>query len=110
MKVIDQRCFNHALREAAAPCPECQRVFCRECIIEHADRMICAGCLQRTLVAGQNRRARSALAFLSLQFASAFIVLWLFFYSLGVAIFRLPTSFHEGTLWTERLWKIDESK
>src|SRR2546429_9979935 len=45
--LIHQRCFNHALREAAARCPECGHFYCRECITEHEDRVICANCLAK---------------------------------------------------------------
>ena len=41
-----QRCFNHALREAAARCPGCGNFFCRECVTEHDDRVLCAACLE----------------------------------------------------------------
>src|SRR5580658_7631208 len=37
MTLLDQRCFNHDLREAVAQCPSCKRFFCRECVTEHAD-------------------------------------------------------------------------
>ena len=42
-----QRCFNHAAREAVARCPACGHYFCRECITEHDDRVICAACLRK---------------------------------------------------------------
>ena len=42
-----QRCFNHATREAVARCPECHHFFCRECITEHDDRVLCTGCLKK---------------------------------------------------------------
>ena len=45
--LVDQRCFNHHLREAVARCPECTHFFCRECITEHDDRIICAACLRK---------------------------------------------------------------
>ena len=47
MSIAQERCFNHAFREAVARCPECGRTFCRECISEHDDRVICAFCLKR---------------------------------------------------------------
>ena len=43
--LLDQRCSNHALREAAVQCPSCKRFFCRECVTEHAGRMICVNCV-----------------------------------------------------------------
>jgi len=44
-----QRCHHHQFREAAARCPECGRYFCRECITEHADRVLCASCLGKKI-------------------------------------------------------------
>ena len=43
--LLHQRCFNHMLREAVACCPECRRYFCRECVTEHEDKVLCAACL-----------------------------------------------------------------
>ena len=40
--LVHQRCFNHMLREAVACCPECRRYFCRECVTEHEDKVLCA--------------------------------------------------------------------
>jgi hypothetical protein len=40
--ITQQRCLNHMLREAVARCPECSRFFCRECITEHEDKVLCA--------------------------------------------------------------------
>ncbi|MFN7139481.1 MAG: rhomboid family protein, partial [Limisphaerales bacterium] len=45
--LTQQHCLNHFTREAAARCPECKQFFCRECITEHDDRVICAGCLRK---------------------------------------------------------------
>jgi hypothetical protein len=45
--LVHQRCFNHATREAVARCPQCSQFFCRECITEHDDRVICAACLKK---------------------------------------------------------------
>jgi hypothetical protein len=94
-----KRCFNHALREAAARCPQCRRFFCRECVTEHDGRMVCAPCL-RTLTrpASSKRRVASAL----LQCAASALglsVACLFFYYLGRLLLSVETSFHEGTLW-----------
>jgi hypothetical protein len=43
--VAHQRCLHHHEREAVARCPECGHYFCRECITEHDERVICASCL-----------------------------------------------------------------
>ncbi|TAL02205.1 MAG: rhomboid family protein [Verrucomicrobia bacterium] len=97
--VLHQRCFNHAHREAVARCPECQRFFCRECVTEHEDVVICAACLAKHARVPLFRRPAFARIKRTLQFACGFFFLWFFFYLIGAALLALPTSFHEGTLW-----------
>ncbi|MDI6774583.1 MAG: rhomboid family protein [Verrucomicrobiota bacterium] len=92
-----QRCFNHASREAAARCPACGRCFCRECVTEHGDRVICATCLRKPAGGGEKRRLRSAA--LLLRSALGFMVLWALIYHIGQVLLRIPSSVHEGTLW-----------
>jgi hypothetical protein len=95
----DQRCCNHPGREAVARCPECRRTFCRECVTEHGDRVLCASCLKQWLATSKSphpglRRSSELLGAL-LGLATA----WLFFYWLGQGLLTIPTSFHEGTVW-----------
>jgi hypothetical protein len=94
-----QRCFNHALREAVARCPECKQFFCRECITEHEDRVVCTVCLKK--LAHQPRRQRLAFAwiFRLAQCALGIMIAWYFFFLIGESLLKLPNSFHEGTLW-----------
>lgn len=98
----NQRCFNHGLREAAARCPECGRCFCRECITEHDDRVLCASCLRK--LSGPSFVTPFRLGGLIgiVQFVLGVMVLWLCFYYLGQVLLSLPTSFHEGTVWQTR--------
>lgn len=107
MNLIDQRCFNHAPREAVARCPECRRCFCRECTVEHAGRMLCAGCLERLLERRHSRQHRFGASLLAAQFALAFVFLWFFFYSLGTMLIHLPSSFHEQTLWHRQFLELE---
>ena len=97
--IAQQRCFNHVDREAAARCPECGRFFCRECVTEHGDRVICAVCLRTLNRASSTRRERLEALAVALRCAAGFLLLWLTFYLLGQSLLRLPTTFHEGTLW-----------
>lgn len=94
-----QRCLNHAQREAAAKCPSCGHYFCRECISEHDGRVICANCA-RALVKPPFYKRKSIervmqIAHCCLGFAAA----WFLFYLLGEALLKLPSSFHDGTIW-----------
>jgi hypothetical protein len=93
------RCFNHAGREAVARCPECRQFFCRECVTEHDDRVICAACLRNLVkTPSTRRRAFSGLARF-IQFAFGILLAWFFFFLLGETLARLPDAFHESTLW-----------
>ncbi|MCG8633014.1 MAG: hypothetical protein MI863_04255 [Desulfobacterales bacterium] len=101
-----QRCFNHSSREAVAICLDCNNPFCRECVTEHEDRVICAGCLSG-LKADKPAKKRTALLrplIRTALFFSALLFLWLIFFYLGRFLLEMPASFHEGTLW-ENLWQ-----
>jgi hypothetical protein len=97
--LADQRCFNHALREAAARCPSCGNYFCRECITEHEDRVICAGCLGKLARPPLLQRRGFAGTLRAGQFLLGLLAAWFFFYLLGESLLSLPNAFHEGTLW-----------
>ena len=94
-----QRCFNHAQREAVARCPECGQFFCRECITEHDDRILCAACLRQASRSVEKDRhpfrvlGRAGLSLAGLLTAA------LFFYWIGQILLLIPTSFHDETLW-----------
>jgi len=97
--LASQRCFNHPEREAAALCPECGRYFCRECVTEHEDRVLCASCLGASKA--DNGKVRSIMA-PALRFAQAalgVLIAWLFFYYMAEALLSIPDSFHDGTIW-----------
>jgi len=99
----EQRCFNHALREAVARCPECTQFYCRECITEHDDRVLCAACLRKLARPPLFKRRGFARIFRVAQLMSGLLAAWLFFYLLGNALLSIPASFHEGALW-QRSW------
>ncbi len=99
MNITHQRCANHSFREAAARCPECGRYFCRECVTEHEDRVLCASCLEGLKASAPARSFRLKKVFRFIQFLLSLLVLWLFFYYLGQTLISLSANFHEGTLW-----------
>lgn len=94
-----QVCLNHPLREAVAICKECARSFCRECIAEHDDRLICASCLQKLTRAAVKpaRRWPRALGAL-VKSIVGFVLAWLCFYSVGRSLVQMPSTFHEDFL------------
>jgi hypothetical protein len=102
--LLHQRCFNHMLREAVACCPECRRYFCRECVTEHEDKVLCAACLGHKVdPAGFRLKQFSGLTRL-LHFLLGTMLIWVFFYYMGQLLLALPSSFHEGTLWQMGWW------
>ena len=94
-----QRCFNHSQREAAARCVECRQYFCRECVAEHDDRIVCASCLQKLAHRPLARRPAFVGVLRLVQCAFGVLLLWFFFYLVGEGLVAIPSSFHDGTLW-----------
>lgn len=93
-----RRCFTHAGREAVARCPECGRFFCRECVTEHEERVVCASCLAQ-LSRRSGVRGGSFHWLRGLTLACGVLLAWFVFYALGHTLVSLPDSFHEGTFW-----------
>jgi hypothetical protein len=94
-----RRCLHHATREAVARCPECHEFFCRECITEHDNRVICSACLKK-LVAKEAKPRRSFTATLRpVALLGGVLAAWFFFYLIGHWASAIPSSFHAGTLW-----------
>ncbi len=103
-ELSSQRCRNHAQREAVARCPECGFYYCRECVAEHEDRVLCASCLEKLHAAGAPAARRDFSGIVAAgRFLWGFLLLWSLFYYLGGALLSLPSSFHEGTVW-EQWW------
>ena len=94
-----QRCHNHAGREAVARCPECGRYFCRECITEHEDRVLCTTCLEGVLTGSGRITVRLGRLVAGFALLSGLAMSWISFYVLGRLLLWVPESFHEGTLW-----------
>jgi hypothetical protein len=83
-----RRCVRHSEREAAAICRACGRPFCRECVTEHAGRLLCAGCLVLETAAQRRGRARHAPRWLrtSAELLAAVAVLWIAFCLAGEVV------------------------
>jgi hypothetical protein len=92
-----QRCANHIGREAVARCPSCARFYCRECVTEHEDRLLCASCIGKLTSLQTPARYTGFGKVVLLSFSV--IAAWLFFYWMGELLLLLPTTFHEGTFW-----------
>ncbi len=105
--LIHQRCFNHALREAAARCPQCGHFYCRECITEHDDRVICATCLGKLAKVPLTQRAGVVGVLRTVQVLAGLVTVCLFFYLCGRFLLSIDSSVHEGTIWKGR-WSDSE--
>ncbi len=104
MTLTLQRCFHHPAREAVARCPECTRFFCRECITEHEERVICAECLAKLAQDGTQPKPASrrlpiaAVGMLTRTIGGA-LMAWFCFYLIGRMLLSLPSEFHAASLW-----------
>lgn len=94
-----RRCVRHPAREAAARCPSCSEFFCRECVVEHDGKLLCASCLARAAVAQERRQQRLATLRRTLETAAALLALWIVFYAGGAVLLKIPPTFHDGTIW-----------
>jgi late competence protein required for DNA uptake (superfamily II DNA/RNA helicase) len=94
-----RRCSNHPTREASARCPECGQYYCRECITEHDDRVLCASCLAKISLKKEATKQRGSLAGkLALAFL-ALIVTYALFLLIGTLLLSVPTQFHSKGGW-----------
>jgi hypothetical protein len=100
--LTQQRCFNHSRREAIARCPECAKFFCRECVTEHDDRLICASCLKSLTRPTRPRRSGLIEGMRIGQWVAGVFIAWLFFYSVARMLLVIPASFHEGAIWKSK--------
>lgn len=103
---IQQHCYHHAGREAVARCPGCGHYFCRECVTEHDDRMLCSTCLAQLsdARAGRGRRRMEAWS-VFMQGAIGVSLLWYLFYLIGQVLLSIPHAFHDGTIWQAGWWR-----
>lgn len=104
--LLNEHCYHHREREAVVRCPACHRFFCRECVTEHDDRMLCSTCLSRITAAGADQSGRwiNALA-LPMQWLAGFVMAWFIFYLIGQMLLAIPHTFHEGTIWQADWWR-----
>lgn len=94
-----QRCSHHPTREASARCPECGRFFCRECITEHEDRVLCATCLAKISGEQPKRKAsRRGVVWVALALVSFCVVFFAFLF-MGNLLLAIPSRFHVAEGW-----------
>ena len=100
--MIVEHCFHHEFREAASRCPICLRYFCRECVTEHDDRVLCVECLKKLITSETVRTSAFRRLLSGLLPVAGLLMAWLFFYALGRTLLMIPSAVHDGTIWRER--------
>lgn len=98
-----QRCLNHSGREAVARCPACGFYFCRECITEHDERILCASCLKKQKPQAEGPRRSFAPVWRTGAALFGVLTAWFFFYVIGRLVVATPTQFHEATVWKSKV-------
>ena len=96
--LIEQRCWNHELREAVCRCPACGRHFCRECVTEHEARLLCAACLE-AIVPLTAPRSHARVLWTPLAALGGLLLSWLVFYIGGEILLELAAH-------AERAWRV----
>jgi len=104
--IASKRCLVHLDREAAARCPECEQFFCRECVTEHDDLVICTSCLRRERKDAPEKSGFSLRWMFRLFLGGAgFIFCWIIFIWIGRALLSVPTEVHEAKAWKVQFWE-----
>jgi uncharacterized paraquat-inducible protein A len=91
-----RKCANHASREAVARCPECKKDFCRECITEHNNKMLCTNCLQEITRKKDAKKKKLAALFTIVLFFLGMLISYYFFLGVASMLSEMPDQFHNG--------------
>ena len=95
-----RRCVRHTEREAVARCSSCGGFFCRECVVDHGAKIVCAGCLAKSTAGVDSKKKRSwARPRRIVTLVIGGLVLWVLFYAMGSLLLSMPGEFHDGTIW-----------
>jgi len=97
MNLAARRCLVHPDREAAARCPSCHQYYCRECVVEHESRFLCAACLQKSITAGTKRSAFRFDWLSPLRLLLGFTGAYLSFYVIERILLLIPVNVYNGT-------------
>lgn len=92
-------CLNHPRREAAARCTSCGQPFCRECVTDLDDRMVCSACYRTKTAAKEKPKRDWFLLTTALQALLGLALLWAGAWFLGRLLVSTPAEFHEGVMW-----------
>jgi hypothetical protein len=95
-----RRCVRHVEREAVARCSSCGGFFCRECVVDHGGKLICAPCLAKAaaMEAPEKKRSWTGVKRVATLVLGG-LVLWVLFYAMGSLLLSVPGEFHDGAIW-----------
>jgi hypothetical protein len=68
-------------------------------VVDHGGRVLCSDCLAKAVVQPVARKRRWPVVRRAASLVGAIGVAWLSFHGLGVALLRIPATFHDGTVW-----------
>jgi hypothetical protein len=96
MNLAARRCLVHPDREAAARCPSCHQYYCRECVVEHESRFLCAACLQKSTASRTNRNAFRFDWLSPLRLLLGFAAAYISFYVIERILLLIPLNLYNG--------------
>jgi uncharacterized paraquat-inducible protein A len=99
--VAKRRCRNHIERQAACRCPGCGFDFCRECVTEHDERLLCSRCMAQLTGSIQEPSRSAALRTLA-QAVAGIVAAFLFFFLAGELTSMVVSPSHEVRAWHAR--------
>jgi hypothetical protein len=99
--VLEQRCFHHERREAVCRCPQCRRSFCRECVTEHEDRLICAACLRESALTAKAPRTGGRRTMEFGMAVGGLLLAWAIFFGAAESLITI-TERSEHMAWQDR--------
>ena len=97
MKLAARRCLIHADREAVARCPACRQYYCRECVVEHDFRLLCAACLRKSIEGDPTRKAARFNWLSPLWLLLGFLGAYLSFYTIERILLLIPANIYNGS-------------
>ncbi len=103
MTISLQQCLNHPGREAVALCPGCKQAYCRECVTEHDDRILCSSCLAKLSRPKSTGSGRWKVVLRVVPALAGVVFAWMLFYFAGSFLASLPSDFHDGSVWAKSL-------
>ena len=97
MNLAARRCLVHPDREAAVRCPSCHQYYCRECVVEHESRFLCAACLQKSIDSGTKGGPLRFDWLSPLRLLLGFAGAYLSFYVIEQILLLIPVNVYNGT-------------